>query len=407
MIQTRMKRDAIKKRPLSDTTLANLEPEDKDYREKDSGSLYFVVQNTGKKSWQLRYKNEKGVWTWKGLGGYPSVSGALARRNANELFEKLANGEVLETKKQVKKKQQQIENQKFGILMNEWLDTKKSAWVETTFVKAQKSINKHIIPKFGERDFTEISPKEWFDFFQALQRDLNIYVQVKKLTSYCRNTYDWAKFKEKINFNPVEGMTKHLDKKDGGNIKSVAIDELPELIAIIRNHPQRELAIGLELMALLFPRPVELRFATWNQFDLDRKIWIKPAKIMKKRITHVVPLSKQAITLLKELEQYQTGSDLLFAGRNSLSKPISDNTFNMALNRMGYKGRQSPHGFRHIASTALNNKFSGKAQVIEACLAHKKKGEKGTYDKATHLEERVEIMQWWADYIDGIVKCNS
>lgn len=85
-----MKRDTIKKRPLSDTTLANLEPEDKDYRERDTGGLYFVVQKIGKKSWQLRYKNEKGNWSWKGIGGYPSVSEAAARRKANDLFEKIS-----------------------------------------------------------------------------------------------------------------------------------------------------------------------------------------------------------------------------------------------------------------------------------------------------------------------------
>ena len=400
-----MKRDAIKKRPLSDTTLASLEPEDKDYRERDTGGLYFVVQKTGKKSWQLRYKNEKGTWSWKGIGGYPSVSGAAARRKANELSEKLANGEVLETKKHIKQQQQQIKGQKFSILMEEWLDTRKSAWGATTFDKAQKSINRHIIPKFGERDFTEITPKEWFDFFQGLQRELNIHTQVEKLTSYCCNAYDWAKFQAKINFNPIGGMTKHLDKnKNKKNMKAVGVDELPQLIIDIRNHHQRKLAIGLELMALLFPRPVELRYATWDQFDFDKAIWSKPAEIMKKRIAHVVPLPRQAITLLKELEQYRTESELLFAGRNSLSKPISDNTFNMALNRMGYKDRQNPHGFRHIASTALNNQFSDKAQVVEASLAHMKKGSKGSYDKATHLEERVGMMQWWADYIDNLVK---
>lgn len=91
------------------------------------------------------------------------------------------------------------------------------SWGETTFDKAQKSINRHIIPKFGARDFTEITPKEWFDFFQGLQRGLNIYIHVEKLTSYCCNAYDWAKFQAKINFNPIDGMTKHLDKKDGGN----------------------------------------------------------------------------------------------------------------------------------------------------------------------------------------------
>ena len=403
MIQGAMKRDTIKKRPLSDTTLANLEPEDRDYRERDTGALYFVVQKTGKKSWQLRYKNEKGVWSWKGIGGYPSVSGAVARRKANELLEKLANGEILETRKQTKQKQQEIEDQKFSKLMNEWLDTKKSVWGVTTFDKAQKSINRHIIPKFGERNFTEILAKEWFDFFQGLQRELNIHTQVEKLTSYCRNAYDWAKFQAKINSNPIDGITKHLDKNDGGSMKFVEIDELPQLIIDIRNHHQRKLAIGLELMILLFPRPVELRFATWGQFNFEKAIWIKPAEIMKKGIVHAVPLPIQAITLLKELEDYKTESDLLFAGRNSLSEPISDNTFNMALNRMGYKSRQNPHGFRHIASTALNNKFSHKEQVVEACLAHMKKGIKGIYDKGSHLEERVEMMQWWADYIDALV----
>lgn len=399
-----MKRNAIKKRPLSDTTLANLEPEDKDYRERDTGGLHFVVQKTGKKSWQLRYKNEKGTWSWKGLGAYPSVSGATARRKANELSLKIANGELIETRKQIKNKKQEIAQRKFNVLMNEWLDTKKTSWGEETFDKAKKSINRHIIPKFGERDFTEITPKEWFDFFQGLQRELKIYTQVEKLTSYCRNTYDWAKFQAKINFNPIEGMTKHLDRSVGGNMKFVEIDEFPKLVADIRTHHQRKLAIGLELMVLLFPRPVELRFATWDQFNFEKAIWIKPAEIMKKGITHAVPLPRQAITLLKELEQYRTESDLLFAGRNSLSQPISDNTFNMALNRMGYKGRQNPHGFRHIASTALNNQFSDKEQVVEACLAHMKKGVKGAYDKGSHFEERVGMMQWWADYIDQLLE---
>ncbi|MDC4837644.1 tyrosine-type recombinase/integrase [Acinetobacter baumannii] len=397
-----MKRSAIKKRPLSDTTLLNLEPENKDYRERDSNSLYFLVQKTGKKSWQLRYKNENGNWTWMGLGAYPEVSGALARRKANEQLEKIARGESIETKSILKSKQQKVANQKFSILINEWLNTKKANWGTPTFDKAKKSIERHIIPVFGDRDFTSISPIEWFTFFQGLQRNLNIHTQVEKLTSYCRNTYDWAKFQGRVNSNPLEGITKHLDKSVNGNMKFIELDELPTLVRSVRNYPKRNLAIGLKLFILLFPRPVELRFATWDQFDLEKAIWLKPAEIMKKGIAHAVPLPKQAIVLLKELQLYKTESNLLFPSRGSLTKPISDNTFNMALNRMGYKGRQNPHGFRHIASTALNNRFSDKAQVIEACLAHIKKGVKGVYDKAAHFEERRVVMQWWADEIDQL-----
>ncbi|AQV17309.1 tyrosine-type recombinase/integrase [Acinetobacter pittii] len=398
-----MKRTAIKKRPLSDTTLASLEPEDKDYRELDSNGLYFLVQKKGNKSWQLRYKKPDGKWSWMGLGAYPAISGALARKKANEILNKLSNGEMIETKADIKKQATEQKALLFKNLMYDWLNTKEPNWGFDTFDKAKKSIERHIIPKFGNRDFTSISPKEWFDFFQSLQRDLGIYTQTEKLTSYCRNAYDWAKFQEKIKFNPLEGITKHLDKNQGGNMKFVDIDEFPALIRAIRSYPKRDKAIGLELFALLFPRPVELRYATWDQFDLDKAVWIKPAVIMKKDIPHAVPLSRQVIVLLKELLTYKTESNFLFPGRGSLSEPVSDNTFNTALNRLGYKDRQNPHGFRHIASTQLNNRFSDKEQVVEATLAHLKKGVKGVYDKGAHFEERIGMMQWWADEVDRLI----
>lgn len=399
-----MKRTDIKKRPMSDSTLANLEPENTDYREQDSSGLYFLVKKSGSKSWQLRYKKNNGLWSWIGLGPYPTISGSLARKKAINLLDKLSKGEAIHNRNDVRQLNIDTENKKFKTLIYDWLDTKKPNWGNDTFDKAVKSIERHIIPKFGDRDFTQISPKEWFDFFQKLQRELGIYTQIEKLTSYCRNSYDWAKFQEKISFNPLEGITRHLDKHQGGNMKFVEMEDFPTLIKDIHSYPKRDMAIGLELFALLFPRPIEMRYATWDQFNLKKAVWIKPAEIMKKSIIHGVPLPHQAVNLLRELEEYKTESNLLFPGRNSLIEPISDNTFNQALNRLGYKGRQNPHGFRHIASTALNNKFSDKEQVVEACLAHLKKGVKGVYDKSAHFEERIGMMQWWADEIDRMVE---
>lgn len=397
-----MKRTAIKKRPLSDTTLTGLEPEDKDYRELDSNGLYFVVTMKGSKSWQLRYKNSKGVWTWKGLGSYPQIGGLMARKKAGEFLELLSKGEII--KSQVELKQERLDQQQrsFKVMMDEWLGIKKQAWGERTYDRAVKSINKHLIENFGERDYTTITPHEWLTFFEGLQ-DTGIYNQTEKLIGWCRSAYDRAKFQKKIMFNPLEGITKQLNSSDGDNMKYVELPELPQLIHTIRRYPIRSTAIGLELFVLLFPRPQELRLATWDQFDLDKAIWVKPAHVMKKGIAHAVPLSRQVVALLKELEQTRTESDYLFPSRESLSEPISDNTFNQALNRMGYRGRQNPHGFRHIASTALNNKFSDKEQVVEATLAHFKKGVKGVYDKGSHFEERVGMMQWWADYAEQMM----
>lgn len=398
-----MKRSAIKKRPLSDTVLEGLEPEDKEYRELDGNGLYFRVQPNGKKGWLFRYKKESGKWSWLGIGTYPAIKGASARKKAAELAESMAKGELIQTRADIKQQQADQDNLMFGVLMKDWLATKEPSWDAVTYDKAVKSIERHIIPAFGHRDYSQIEPQEWLDFFHGLQRNLGIYTQTEKLTSYCRSAYNLAKFRKKIKYNPLEGITEFLNKGDRGNMKYVELDQVGRLIKEIRQHPSRPVAIGLELLALLFPRPSELREAVWSEFYLDRAEWVKPAERMKKGIIHAVPLPRQAIALLKELQTYRTESEFLFPSRDSLEKPISNMTFNVALNRLGYKNKQNPHGFRHIASTELNKQFSDKAQVVEAALAHLKKGVKGKYDKGTHFEERIEMMQWWADELDRMM----
>lgn len=394
-----MLRKDIKKRPLSAKVLESLQPEAKDYRELDDNGIYFVVKKYGTKSWQFRYKNSLGKWDWLGVGSYPKISAKLARQKAQEFNVALSNGEILITKKVLIEHQKNLQQQSFEFLMTEWLDTKAKTWGKTTFDKAVKSIYKHLIPTFGTRHYQDISPKEWFDFFQGLQRNLGIHTQIEKLVSYVRSSYDWAKFQGHIQTNPLEGMSKHLDKYESGNMHFVKINELPELIRKIRSNKKRAIGIGLELLILLFPRPSELRCAKWAEFNLAQAIWIKPAHNTKTRQEHHVPLPKQVIVLLRELKEIQPISEYLFPSRLSVNEVISDMTFNLAINRLGYKGKQNPHGFRHLASTVLNNQFSHKEQVIEACLAHVKGGVKGVYDKSNHFEERQEIMQWWADYI--------
>lgn len=187
-------------------------------------------------------------------------------------------------------------------------------------------------------------------------------------------------------------------------MKHVVMDELPDLVNAIRNYRSETTSIGLELLVVLFPRPGELRAARWDQFDFETSVWLRPADIMKRRIAHAIPLPKQAIKLLLRLKEISgDGNEYLFPSRsNSNEKFISDVTFNSALKRMGYAGKQDPHGFRHIASTYLNDVFSDKEQVIESALSHQKSGVKGAYDKGAHLRERVDIMQFWADHLDSI-----
>jgi len=220
------------------------------------------------------------------------------------------------------------------------------------------------------------------------------------MASLCREIYDLAKVKGKIQYNPLDGVNKFLDPAESKNMKHIPLEELPRLLQVINNYPTPDVRIGLQLLVMLFPRPSELREAKWDEFNFKKAMWVRPAERMKTRIEHAIPLPTQAIELLKELKKYSGNSELLFPSRTSLDKPRSDTVFIMALRRMGYGDKQSPHGFRHIASSAWNRKYPTMGQVVESALAHLKKGVKGIYDKEAHYEDRIGMQQWWADELD-------
>ncbi|MFW1827649.1 MULTISPECIES: tyrosine-type recombinase/integrase [unclassified Acinetobacter] len=396
-----MKRSEVKKgKRLSDTVLDNLEPDHVDYRILDGDNLYFRVKTNGTKSWQLRYKTLDNKWAWRGLGSYPSVSGVKARKLAFELLNASYNGTPIQTQKEKRIAEIEKVNSTFEQIAQEWLDTKKQRWTEGTWTRNVGALEKHIYPTFGKSDFKSIMPKDWFEHLLGIQRELGINEQVKRMASLCREIYDLAKVKGKIQYNPLDGVNKFLDPAESKNMKHVSLEELPRLLQVINNYPTPDVRIGLQLLVMLFPRPSELREAKWDEFNLKKAMWIRPAERMKTRIEHAIPLPKQAIELLKELKKYSGDSEFLFPGRTNLDKPRSDTIFIMALRRLGYGEKQSPHGFRHIASSAWNRKYPTMGQVVESALAHLKKGVKGIYDKEAHFEDRIEMQQWWADELD-------
>lgn len=387
-----------RKKLFTDAALVALKAKDKEYRVADIPGLYLKIQVSGKKSWQLRLKNNDDKWTWVGLGSYPDLS----LKNARLQAVKYQTGELeIVTRTERLKQVQNDKSELFENLMKDWIDTRKNSWEPATFKKEVQSIEKHLLPIFGKRKFKEIKSSEWLEFFQTKQREEKIFNRIEKLISYCRNAYDLAVFRDKANYNPLVGITKFLDKGESDNMKHVAINELPEMLEKIRGYKSQEISIGLELLIHMFPRPGELRQAKWEQIDFKEKVWIRPSSVMKRGIEHGIPLSTQVIKLLKTLKLIsKRESDYLFPSRDSVNKSISNLTFNAALNRIGYLGKQNPHGFRHIASTHLNDHYSDREQVIEAALAHLKSGVKGAYDKGAHLRERYGIMQYWSDYLD-------
>lgn len=401
-----MKRSEIKRRPLADTALAGLEPESAPYRELDGGGLYFRVKPNGQKSWNFRYKKPDGKWSWLGLGSYPEVSGSAARQKAAELRGDLANGKNPIVSKQARKAADLMAaNSTFEALAREWIEIRVATWAPTTAKRTIGALELHAFPVFGQRLYTEILPIEWMDFFKGMEQK-GIIEQMSRVRRSCKEVYDLARVTGRAVHNPIEGLSRFLQSKPAENYAHVTAKELPSLLRAIAAYPHaHDLRLGLRLLMLTGVRPSELREARWDEFDRKAGLWSIPAERMKKRRAHLVPLSSQALEALEQLHTLTGAYPLLFPGRSSRTKPRSNMAFNMALRRMGYAGRQTGHGFRHIASTTLREHGFAKEHV-EAQLSHVEDGVAGVYNKAIYLEQRRSMMQWYADHLDTLAVGN-
>lgn len=391
-----MKRSKVSvRRPLSDTTLEALEAESKEYRLHNQDGVYFRVKPNGKKSWQLRYKKPNGKWTFAGLGNYPSTSWRGAKEQAEKMRARVEAGEPIRAKRDAER----IEREStFQALATEWLDNQRS-WTEGTRNRHIGSLNKHVLPAFGARRYADITPMEWLDLLQGMERQ-GIIEQASRVRAACRAIYDLALLTDRATFNPLERLHTQLTSRQTRNYAYVPIDELPQLLRAIATYPHAaDVRLGLFILSRLAVRPSELRCATWDEIDLDKAEWQIPAERMKRRRDHVVPLSRQVVDALLQLHQLTGHQPLLFPGRSDQTKPRSDTVFVMALRRMGYANRQTGHGFRHQASTILNEQGYN-SDWIEAQLSHTKSDVRHVYNKAKYLPQRREMMQWYADHLD-------
>lgn len=404
-----MKRSEIKRRPMADTVLATLEPEDKEYRELDGNGLYLRVRPDGSKSWQLRYKKPDGKWSWLGLGGYGKgdhqLTGAQARQKAAELQADAAEGKnPLATKRARKAAEIEAANNTFEHLAREWYATKCKTWTEGTALRTIGALELHVFPVFGKRPYVSILPMEWMELLRSMEQK-GIIEQARRVRRYCVEVYDLARVTGRAQYNPLEGLHKFLLTKPAENYAHVTMDELPALLRAICAYGTTDVRVGLQLLAMLACRPSEIREARWSEFDLDAALWTIPAERMKRRREHLVPLPFQAVELLRGLHNLTGTYPLLFPGRSDTTKPRSNTVFLMALRRLGYEGRQTGHGFRHIASTILNE-HGFDENHIEAQLSHVKEGVAGIYNKAQYLEQRRTMMQWYADHLDTLTAGN-
>lgn len=391
---------------MADSTLSGLEPEAKAYREHDGQGLYFRVKPAGQKLWELRYtKPGSKARSWLGLGPYPSVTAAKARQKAQEARTLIAQGIDPSTQRKADEATEKAKTEStFEPLAREWYAARKASWGDGYAKRVMGAMELHVLPKFGKRVYVDITPMEWMELFRVMERK-GILDQMANVRRYCKEIYDLARVTGRAITNPVDGLEKFLQKQQSVNYAHVEQVQLPALLRAISAYNNHAVKIGLRLLVLNGLRPSEVREARWVEIDMDNALWEIPAERMKKRREHIIPLSAQSISLLKELKVLSGAYELLFPGRNDRTKPLSNMVFNMALRRMGYEGLQTGHGFRHIASTILNEAGYDENH-IEAQLSHTKSGVAGVYNKAKYLTQRRTMMQWYADRLDALEKGN-
>ena len=387
--------------PLSDTTIRTAKPKDKLYRLTDANGLCLEVTPTGSKLWRYRYRFNGGA-KMLALGAYPSVTLLKARQLRDGARQLLIEGTDPGEQKKTAKQAQKVDGLTFETLAREWFAYNAPRWAESTTYKAKLYLENDLIPGIGSRPVKAITRPDLVELVRKVEARGTLNA-AGKIRQWLHQIFRYGLAKGVVDANPATDLSVvAAPPKAARHHPHVTFAELPELLAKSEAANIHSLTRhAIRLLALTAVRPGELRQAPWAEFDLERATWTIPAERMKARRPHIVPLPRQAVAILRQLQEITGRYELVFAGANP-ERPMSENTVNKALRLMGYEGRQTGHGFRHLLSTELNGRGYNK-DWIERQLAHGDTDEiRGTYNHAAYVEQRREMMQAWADSMDAL-----
>jgi len=383
--------------------IKNAKLKDKAYKLADEKGLYLLIHPNGSKYWRLKYRFVKKEKTLA-LGVYPDVSLSEARSRREDARLNLRNGidPGVVKKEQLSAKALKVENS-FQSQALEWWQRQKGRWSEGHAQRVWLSLETDVFPHIGQRPITEITTPEVLAVIRKVEHRGALDVAGRVLQR-CTAIFRFAIQSGRASYNPATELTGVLETRKTKHRAALPRAELPEFLKRLSCYDGNAITrLALRLLMLTFVRPGELRFAKWDEFDLDNKVWRIPAERMKMGTEHIVPLSRQATAVLDELSPITGSDNYLFTGERSRLKPISENTMIYAMYRMGYKSRATPHGFRTNASSILNEEgFTPDA--IERQLSHLERNKvRGAYTQhAEYLPERIKMMSWWANYLDEL-----
>jgi integrase len=365
-------------------------PQAKPYKLTDGHGLYIEILPSGTKSWRFNYV-KNGKQQTKTFGRYPDIGVADARLLLNAF---------------------KIELTQVTVKTLPTFDEMKRKWYlhklpELKNIKHKQQvvyrIDTFVSPTIGNMPIDTIKRAHLVGIVKTVQEG-GIIETAHRVGTHLRQMFDWLVDEGEIESHSATGLSRVLQTPKKKHMNCVEIDEMATLMKAINSYDEPVTRYGLIFASLVFVRSSELRYMRWSEIK-DKRFWVIPEERMKMNLSHVVPLSDFALSILKEIEVFNGDYEFVFQSPLRKGKPISENTMLYALYRLGYRGKMTVHGFRALASTILNERSSFAHDVIERQLAHKETNlVRAAYNRAEYLEERIKLMSWWSDWVSASLK---
>jgi integrase len=390
--------------PLTDAAVRAAKPREKAYKLADGQGMYLHITPSGAKYWRLKYRVD-GKERVHAIGVYPTVSLLAARKAREVIKDQIRAGlDPSHEKRRVKIEAGLRRTNSFEAIAREWHEAKCQTWKPSYADGVIALIEKELFPALGARPIAEITAPELLAVLRKIE-SRGAFEMSKKSMQLAGQVFRFGVATGRCERDPTPDLKGALKTRKVKHMARVSEAELPELMRKIAAYDgELQTRLALQFMALTFVRTGEMRFAEWSEFDEAKAEWRIPAERMKMPSPHIVPLSTQALEVIRQLRELNARWKWVFPSQSNTQKPISENTVLFALYRMGYHSRMTGHGFRGLASTILNEN-GVEPDWIERQLAHSERNDvRAAYNHAQYLTERRRMMQWWGDYLAASLK---
>ena len=389
---------------LTTVQIRSLKPAARPFKVPDVDGLFLIVQPSGALLWRFRYKvlgHERKL----SLGSFPELSLQQARKKRDEARAQLVDGiDPVEEKRQRRIAAELAAQTTFGLVAEEYIQKmEREGRSPATIKKARWFLE--LLDGIAKRPIASVTPHELLDVLKRVERRGH-HETALRLRSFAGRVFRYGFATLRTEKNPADilrgALTVPKVKHHAAIIEPKKVGELLRAIEDYKGRP--ETLHALRIAPHVFLRPGELRQAKWSEIDFAEKVWRVPAERMKMKQPHAVPLSRQVLFILRDLRLLARTSEYLFPALHTTKRPLSDNTLNVALRRLGFEhDEMTSHGFRAMASTLLNESGLWHPDAIERALAHGQKDRvRAAYHRGAHWEERVRMAQWWSDYLDQL-----